>query len=65
MNAIFMTGVCQEQLMRMVMIAALGMIAKAVPNAGRLRLAIITGRRAVFLTMQSLSELISCAILHC
>ena len=51
--------------MRILMIAALGLIAKALPNAGPQRLAIITGRRAVLLAMQSLSELISCAILHC
>lgn len=49
----------------MVMIAAVLMIAKAMPDGGSLRLAIMTGRSAVLLAMQCLSELISCAVPNC
>ena len=49
----------------MIMIAVMVMIAKALPNGGRLGLAIMTGRSAVLLAMQCLSERISCAIPHC
>jgi hypothetical protein len=51
--------------MRMVMIAAMRIIAKALSSRIGLRLAIMTDRSAVLLAMQCLPEFTSCAIPHC